>query len=302
MVVKNLKNLISAIPPDDEFDIISANVTAPLTSRLAFVMADVSILKTYKIPINLLLDSGCAHSILSYEIFKQFPDSHKSKLKPVPPTFKVESFDGSQSPIVGIVDVRLHFTGSNGIYSAYQLPVIVHKSTTHDFMLGRDFTGVDKKIKVLETPTHMYLRLDKSNTRLVGLHQDLQSLMATTCAVPIFETGPGSIPIMTNKQYVIPPGRTANVSCRLIDPNIEPEEEEIPFEVCSVSLENATSPDALYFLKDYNKFSISITNHSELDDLYVLPNLPIAQIAFLPNDVSVHNISVTTDSKKISLW
>jgi hypothetical protein len=262
-------------------------------------MADISIIKTKnKIPINLLLDSGCAHSILSYEIFKQFPDSHKAKLKPVPPRFKVESFDGSQSPIIGVVDVHLHFTGSNGIYSAYQLPVIVHKSTTHDFMLGRDFTGVDAKIKILETPTHLLLRLDKSSTRLIGLADGIQALMSTCCAVPIFETGPGSIPIMTNKQYVIPHGRTANVSCRLIDPNIEPEEDEIPFEVCSVSLENASSPDALYFLKDYNKFSISITNHSELDDLYILADLPIAQIAFLPADTVVHNVSVTTDSKK----
>ena len=277
---------------------VNADVNKPLSSRLAFLLADVSIHPSEsKLPITILHDSGCAHSILSYKAFQQFPIAHQKRLRKAN-NFKVESFDGNQSPIVGILDIYLHFAGANGVYATYKHPVIVHKSTTHDLMLGRDFTGQEMDYKICESATHLFLRLDKSTSRLVGLADGWEALINNSCAVPIFETGPGSIPIMSIKETVIPPGRTYNIACRLIDPHIEPEDIEQPFEICSIALEDASSPDALYFISDYNNFSISITNHSETNDLFILPGIPIANIAFIDQDISVHSIRVTSDSKR----
>ena len=297
----SVKSVISdtfSEPPPQKKDIISVNLNSNLSSRLAFLLADVSLHPSKcKRPVTILHDSGCAHSILSYSVFKQFPDAHKKHLQ-IAPNLRVESFDGSQSPIVGIIELNIHFSGSNGVKATYSHPVIVHKNTTHDLMLGRDFTGFEKKLKVCETASHIYFRLDKSISRHVGIADGWETLINNTCAVPIFETGPGSIPIMSIREQVIPPGRTANVSCRLIDPHIDPEESEKPFEICSVALENASSPEALYFLRDYNKFTISITNNSELDDLFILPGVPIAQINFIDEDISLHNVCITSDSKR----
>ena len=294
----DIQSSASLISEPDNLEIISANVSKPLSSRLAFLLAEVSLHKSQcKLPITILHDSGCAHSIMSYNVFKQFPKKQMKRLRPAT-NFRVESFDGFQSPVVGILDIDLHFAGSNGVYATYSHPVIVHKSTTHDLMLGRDFTGKKKDYKICETASHLYLRLDKSTSRLIGLADGWEALINNSCAVPIFETGPGSIPVMSTKELVIPPGRTYNVPCRLIDPHIEPEELEKPFEICSIALENASSPDALYFLEDYNNFSISITNHSEIDDVFILPGMPLAQIAFVDDNITIHNVSVQTDMKK----
>ena len=134
--IKKSKNKNSAVSFDQDFlNSINADVSKPLSSRLAFLLAEISIAPDKcKLPITILHDSGCAHSILSYSAFKQFPNSHQKRLRQAT-NLRVESFDGIQSPIVGIIDIYLHFAGANGVYSTYRHPVIVHKSTTHDLML-----------------------------------------------------------------------------------------------------------------------------------------------------------------------
>ena len=124
---------------------------SPLSSRLAFLLAKVSLrYGMCKKDITVLHDSGCAKTILSYDIFRQFPDNHKLGLRQAP-NLRVESFDGSQSQIVGVVDLFIQFTGSNGIEATFLHEVLVHKATTHDLMLGRDFTGKELDYKICET-------------------------------------------------------------------------------------------------------------------------------------------------------
>ena len=126
--------------------IVSVNLSEPLTARLAFVLADISLEqgKCYK-PVTVLHDSGCSLSILSFDVFRQFPDSHKAKLEPVT-NLRVESFEGTQSSIVGMIDIFIRFSGSNGVQTTFKHPVLVHQSTKHDLMLGRDLQAQRKII------------------------------------------------------------------------------------------------------------------------------------------------------------
>ena len=148
--IQNFNSFIS----DSNFSVTppkSVINNSALSSRLAFLLAEVSLVPgKCKKPITVLHDSGCAKTILSYEVFRQFPDSHKVGLQPAP-HLRVESFEGAQSSIVGIINLYIQFTGSNGVVARFSHPVIVHKSTTHDLMLGRDFTGETLDYRICET-------------------------------------------------------------------------------------------------------------------------------------------------------
>ena len=52
---------------------------------------------------------------------------------------------GVTQPITAIANVVLHLEGLNGVTMAFPLEVMVHPDLSHDFLLGRDFTGSEAK-------------------------------------------------------------------------------------------------------------------------------------------------------------
>jgi hypothetical protein len=54
------------------------------------------------------------------------------------------SCTGEAQPIKGSADIILHFEGTNGINTAFQLNVLVHTALSQDFLLGQFFLYPEK--------------------------------------------------------------------------------------------------------------------------------------------------------------
>ena len=135
-------------------EIIRTNIAS--ISGLAFVHLHISTTSDINdsIPIKALHDSGCEKSILSYKTFRTLPGWKQAQLQPAPRTM-VSAFDGSMTPVKGMLDLILHFTGCNGIHKSFTHSVAVSDATSHDLMIGADFLLT--QWRVMENSTHMYL-------------------------------------------------------------------------------------------------------------------------------------------------
>jgi hypothetical protein len=111
--------------------------------------------KSKCIKIKALHNSECAKTVIKHSVFEQLVQlGHIEILKPERQIMLISS-TGEAQPIEGSADIVLHFEGTNGINTSYQLKVLVHTALSQDFLLRRDFTGSDAK--AFETNEHLYL-------------------------------------------------------------------------------------------------------------------------------------------------
>ena len=192
-------DLISRPPTPDE-NIVSVNLT-DLNAKLAHVYISLSLTnKRESTIVKALHDSGCSHSIISKDTFLTIPGANLSMIKSAH-NIQISGFNGSVSPIIGTVTIKLRFTGDNGINKSYPRTVIVHDNISHDFMLGRDFTGSDNKL--FETTTHIYL-IDSYDAVPITPDELFDIAKFDYCSVPIMQTLYGQIPITSNTDEHIP--------------------------------------------------------------------------------------------------
>ena len=273
--------------------------SATLSSGLARMHVNVSLNGNENESLDLfaLHDSGCELSILSKKAFNKLCQLHQRNndySKQTDVTLQsadgclVEAFDGTQTPACGLYDIVLHFTGINGIKKAYQHTVLVHESTTHDLMLGSEFTS--STARLFEDNNYMYL-VDEYLGLDVLLPEVIKELATDCCVVPLVRKCMHSIPIMTKQSICIPPNQSLEVNCRTLDPTFGKVEDPIPFEVTIVSIPYTSTPKALCYLTNYRNINIVLTNNS-IDDIIIPSHTPCARLELLGNDTEVIPIEV----------
>ena len=104
---------------------------------------------------------------------------------------------GVTQAITAIANVVLHLEGLNGVTMAFPLEVMVHPDLSHDFLLGRDFTG--SETKSFNTNSQMYLTQNPE-----GPVHDLV-WKKLFCEVPFLNKGTKSKYVATNTMLNIPP-------------------------------------------------------------------------------------------------
>jgi hypothetical protein len=78
------------------------------------------------IKIKALHDSGCAKTVIKHSVFEHLVElGHIEIMKPERQIVLI-SCTGEAQPIEGSADIILHFEGTNGINTAFQLNVLVH--------------------------------------------------------------------------------------------------------------------------------------------------------------------------------
>jgi len=106
-------------PPSPEpEETISINVSS-LNAKLAHILIDLSLTnKRDTISVKALHDSGCSHSIISKQTFLSIPGANENQIKPAE-NIQISGFNGSISPIIGTVVIKLRFKGDNGVTKSY---------------------------------------------------------------------------------------------------------------------------------------------------------------------------------------
>ena len=164
-----------------------------MSSNLAKMAVNVSIdgHMSESIQFMALHDTGSEKTIMSKAAFDKVCKAHQdanvkmhtknTKVKKLHDCY-VQAYDGSLTEAYGTFEVTLHFLGVNGITKAYKFPVIVHEHTTHDIMLGNDFTGSNAKF--MEIKNYMYL-IDEYITPDLPELEDLPEQIKKCCIVYI---------------------------------------------------------------------------------------------------------------------
>ena len=280
---------------------ISINLSASLDAKLAHVWINLSLTnsrKTY--PVKALHDSGCSHSIISKETLLNIPGATEKLIRPST-NIQITGFNGSTSPVLGVVTIKLRFLGDNGIQKSYPRTVIVHDNISHSFMLGRDFTGSDNKL--FETNTHIYL-IDSYETPPLSPEDAFDISKHDYCSVPLIQTLYGHIPITASTAEHIPPFSTAYVKCdinrqdqqltKLLENNFS--SEDIPFELKTIHQPRLRAPDALHFLNKQEAPSILFYNDSP-DDLFIDKHSLIGSITLSVDDeIFPINLDLTSET------
>ena len=248
------------------------------------------------LPFLALHDSGCEKTIMSKRAFdkicKKHYDSNVTMHRKNTQVQKVtdclvSAYDGSLTPAVGTFDVTFHFKGVNGVTKQYKRNVIVHEHTTHDLMLGGDFTR--STAKLLESNSYMYL-VDEYLGQDMLFPELLEASAKNCCIVPIMRKAPGFIPIVTKVDVTIEAHGSTYVTCRTMDPVKNPIK-TIPFEVTVVSIPYCEAPKALFYVDDFKDFDIVIANHS-IDDAILPAGTPIGMIQLVEEDTKVTPVTV----------
>ena len=190
------------------------------------------------------------------------------------------------TPVKGMLDLVLHFTGCNGIHKSFKHSVVVSDATSHDLMIGADFLLTPWR--VMENSTHLYL----SNT-YQGFDMRNSDYIDTSecCKVPLLRPANKWISAISTRTITIPPDCTANIPCRVAMKNMGLTDSQVPFEVALVSLPYASTPNAICYLQDYGNFNIPIKNDS-YDDLMIYPGTDFAQIDLYEDDAKIYPIQV----------
>ena len=274
-------------PDNEEFEILRTS-NASLSKGLAFVHLHISTSEDINdsIPLKALHDSGCEKSILSYETFRKLPGWRQTRLQPAP-NCMVSAFDGTMTPVKGILTIVMHFTGCNGIHKSFQHTVVVSDATAHDFMIGADFLLTARRL--MENSTHMFLA-----DKYLGISYPNPDIIDTSecCKVPLIRPANRWVSAISTRTITIPPNCTASVPCRLSMTNMGLTDTQVPFEVALVTLPYASAPEAVCYLQDYGNFDILIKNDS-YDDLMIYPGTDFAQIEIYDTETKIYPITVT---------
>ncbi len=202
------------------------------------------------------------------------------------------SCTGEAQPIEGSADIILHFEGTNGINTAYQLNVLVHTALSQDFLLGRDFTGSDAK--AFETNEHLYLT-DNFDLFWDPIRTSEQN--KTLCQIPLLNTRGPLVRVSTNHATVIPPLQMSSVKTHIHKHDNParylPTYKASPtnYEVKTCSIEHV---DALPFLMQFDaphELYIPVYNNT-LEDIVIDADTEIAEIKIYSTDVDVCRMAV----------
>jgi hypothetical protein len=100
------------------------------------------------------LDSGCTKTVIKHLAFEKLLEHSHIEIMQPEKRIVLILCTGESQPIEGSADIIMHFRGTNGINTAYQLNVLVHTALSQDFLLRRDFTG--SNAKAFETNKHLH--------------------------------------------------------------------------------------------------------------------------------------------------
>jgi hypothetical protein len=230
------------------------------------------------IKIKALHDSGCTKTVIKHSVFEQLVTlGHIEIMKPKRQIVLI-SCTGEAQPIEGSANIILHFEGTNGINTAYQLNVLVHTALSQDFLLGRDFTGSDAK--AFETNEHLYLtdNFDLFWDPIRTSEQD-----KTLCQIPLLSTRGPFVRVSTNHATVIPPLQMSSIKTHIHKHDNParylPAYKASPtnYEVKTCSIEHV---DALPFLMQFDaphELYIPVYNNT-LEDIVIDADTEIAEI------------------------
>ena len=277
--------------------IIKASL-ATMSTALAHMPVDVSITGFEKenVPFLALHDTGCEKTIISKRAFDKichkYYTSPDNKSTPAQVTKLkdcfISAYDGTVTPAFGTFNVVLTFKGINGVTKSYDLDVIVHEHTSHDIMIGGDFT--QSPAKWIESTDYMYL-VDEYKGQDITYPELVEEDQARNCCiVPIMRKSPGYIPIVTRNDICVLANESCEILCRTLDPMPTPHSPKT-FEVTLISIPYCNYPNALYTLETFNKFSIVVTNHS-IDDAMIPAGTPIGMIQLVEQDTKITPITV----------
>ena len=272
--------------PEDQ-QIMYINLNSTFSTDLPYVYIQLSLTdRPYKyVTVQALHDSGCSQTMISKSAYLKIPGANLQNIQPTT-KFKIAAFDGKLTPALGMVKLNLTFKGEGKHSITIPRIVLVHEFTTHDFMLGRDFTGSDAKI--METNTHLYLTDQYQGTgrgpTSTGYKEDIVS-----CKVPIHQANTGRIPITSTAEIEIPPYSVGMVQCKIFKHNKaydlrkHRQHPETPFTLETISQPMLQSPEAIYYLTSSNTTVIPFYNNTA-EDYYIPPNTKMGHIQIQPQD------------------
>jgi hypothetical protein len=248
--------------------------------------------KSKCIKIKALHDSGCAKTVLKHSVFKQLVAlGHIEIMKPERQIVLI-SCTGEAQPIEGSADIILHFEGTNGINTAYQLNVLVHTALSQDFLLGRDFTGSDAK--AFETNKHLYL-MDNFDLFWDPIRTSEQN--KTLCQIPLLSTRGPLVSVSTNHATVIPPFQMSSIKTHIHKHDNParylPAYKASPtnYEVKTCSIENVEALPFLMQFEEPHELYIPVYNNT-LEDIVIEADTKIAEIEIYSTDVDVCRMAV----------
>jgi hypothetical protein len=241
--------------------------------------------KSKCIKIKALHNRGCAKMVIKHSVFEHLVAlGHIEIMKPECQIVLI-SCTGEAQPIEGSAHIILHFEGTNGINTAYQLNVLVHTALSQDFLLGRDFTGSDAK--AFETNKHLYLT---DNFDLFWDPNRTSEQNKTLCQIPLLSTQGPLVRVSTNHATVIPPFQMSSIKTHIHKHDNParylPAYKASPtnYEVKTCSIKNV---DALPFLMQFeepHKLYIPVY-YNTLEDIIIEADTEIAEIKMYSTDV-----------------
>jgi hypothetical protein len=202
------------------------------------------------------------------------------------------SCTGEAQPIEGSADIILHFEGTNGINTAYQLNVLVHTALSQDFLLGRDFTGSDAK--AFEMNKHLYL-MDNFDLFWDPIRTSEQN--KTLCQIPLLSTRGPLVSVSTNHATVIPPFQMSSIKTHIHKHDNParylPAYKASPtnYEVKTCSIENVEALPFLMQFEEPHELYIPVYNNT-LEDIVIEADTKIAEIEIYSTDVDVCRMAV----------
>jgi hypothetical protein len=264
------------------------NLSNTFSTDLPYIYVQLSLYssKAQPITVRALHDSGCSQTMISKAAYLRIPGSNINNIEPTS-KFKIAAFDGRITPPLGMVKLDLSFKSEQGTTITIPRIVLVHEFTTHDFMLGRDFTGSDHKL--YETNTHIYLT-DQYN----GIHKDIQGQKTTkdtksTYKIPIIQASTNNLPINSISSVHLPPYSMGTVQCKIYNHHKHydllkhRQYPQTPIIVDKISQPLLKVPDAIYYLESNNTIAIPFYNNSA-DDYFIPVNTRMGHVKVQPAD------------------
>jgi hypothetical protein len=142
---KSMKIFTSSVSQNPALAFVDIKLSSPLTSEMNRSASKSKNSTTADEP----------KTVIKHSVFEKLLQHGQIEIIKPKRQIVLISCTGEAQPIEGSADIILHFEGSNGINTVYQMNVLVHTALSQDFLLGRDFTGSDAK--ALETNKHLYL-------------------------------------------------------------------------------------------------------------------------------------------------
>jgi hypothetical protein len=233
-------------------------------------------------------DSGCAKTTIQTDVFKSIPNADKIQINKMPNVF-VQLCSGEKSKILGHAALKFIFQGENGNVVLFIHNILITDFVQHAFLVGRDFTG--SQAKLMETNLHLYLSDNPKSA--YDSQEDLQS--ENVVDVPIIFQFTQKLQIANKLDILILPQTLASIPCALLDTVdllllIKQKNENVFFEVKTISKLNIRSLKALLSFTDVNQMNIPVFN-SSLEEIFIQANSQFATIEICEESFEVFHMN-----------